>query len=120
VKIAFDFNGVIDTFPSVIIPLMQLLRESGHEVGLCTGNASWAFPQDIKDAFDFTIFCDSPEEEMRVAGRVSSKHEDKMRYWKSAALKEHKVDLIFEDYAHMIEGVTAIQIGTPVKTTYEA
>lgn len=118
-KIAFDFNGVIDTYPHVILPLIELLRQSGHEVGLCTGNASWAFPQEYKDAFDFTIFCDSPEEEMRLSGRVANTHEEKMKYWKSAALKEAKVDIIFEDYAGMIEGITAIQIGKPVETKYE-
>lgn len=118
-KIAFDFNGVIDTFPDVLIPLMALLKHSGHQVGFCTGNKSSVFTQEFKDQFDFTIFCDGPEEEMRLSGKVAKTHEEKMKWWKSAALKEAKVDIIFEDYADMIEGVTAIQIGKPTKTIYE-
>lgn len=112
VKIAFDFNGVLDTFP-VMGELVSLLKSSGHEVGLVTGNANWAFPQEFKDQFDFCIFCDGPQEEERLSGKVATTHEEKMRWWKSAVLREAGVDLIFEDYAGEIQGTTAVQIGKP-------
>ncbi len=117
-KIAFDFNGVLDTYPEILGPFMQLLKASGHQVGFCTGNKSDGFPKEYKDFFDFTIFCDGPDEEMRLVGKVATTHEEKMKFWKSAALKEAGVDIIFEDYAHMIDGTTAIQIGKPTNTIY--
>jgi hypothetical protein len=112
-KIAFDFNGVLDTYPA-LWELVAILRASGHTVGLVTGNSSGVFPPEIKERFDFCIFCDGPEEEMRLSGKVASSHEEKMRWWKSAALKEAGVSLIFEDYAREIQGTTAVQIGKPV------
>jgi len=118
-KIAFDFNGVMDTYQQILLPFIVLLKQSGHQVGLCTGNASGVFPKEYKNFWDFTIFCEGPEEEMRLSKRVATTHEEKMKYWKSKALQEQKVDLIFEDHAKQIEGVTAVQIGMPQKTTYD-
>lgn len=109
-KIAFDFNGVIDTHPNIIIPMIVLLQKSGHEVGLVTGNKSDAFPKEFKDKFDFTVFCDGPDEEMRACGKIATTDEEKMKWWKSAVLKEHNIDIIFDDYADVIEGTTAIRI----------
>jgi hypothetical protein len=118
-KIAFDFNGILDVYPQIVFPFIELLRASGHQVGLCTGNASSAFPKEYKDYWDFTIFCDNAEQEMKDCGRVSKKHEDKMKYWKSAILKKNNVDIIFEDHAKQIEGTMAIQIGKPMETFYQ-
>src|SRR5258708_2473593 len=117
-KIAFDFNGVLDLYGNIMFPFVELLRASGHKVGFCTGNASWAFPEEFKKYWDFTIFCDNPEQEIKDCGRVSNRHEDKMKYWKSTVLKKNKVDIIFEDHAGQIEGVLAIKIGLPQFTSY--
>ncbi len=110
-KIAFDFNGVLDTYPKELFPLLQLLKDSGHEVGLVTGNRSDVFPDWFKETFSFTIFCDGPDEEMRLTGKIATTDEEKMKWWKSAALKEAGVDIIFDDYADVIEGTMAIRIG---------
>lgn len=109
-KIAFDLNGVLDTHGDVFWPLIKVLRSSGHAVGLCTGNASWTIPPDWRDYFDFFITCDDDAEQIRVCGRIANSHEEKMRWWKSAAVKEHKVDVLFDDWAEVISGTTAIQI----------
>ena len=114
-KIAFDFNGVLDIYPNIFFPLIHLLRISGHQVILCTGNASKAFPQEFKDQFDFCIFCDGPEEEKRLTGRVAKNHVEKMKYWKAAALKKHKVDLLFDDFADVIKGTPCVRIGPETK-----
>lgn len=110
-KIGFDFNGVIDLAPNIFIPLITLLRASGHEVGLVTGNKSEAFTEESKKLFDFTIFCNGPEEEMRVCGKVATTDEEKVKWWKDAIIKENKIDIMFDDYADVITNCTAIRIG---------
>ncbi len=109
-KIAFDFNGVLDTHPVTYGELIGILKKAGNTVGLCTGNKRSAFPKDFLDQFDFIIICDGPEEELRLAGKIATTHEEKMKWWKSAALKEHKVDVIFDDFADVIEGTLAIKV----------
>ena len=110
-KIGFDFNGVLDYAPNVLFPFIELLQHSGHEVGLITGNTSSVFPKKFKDQFDFTIFCDGPEEEMRACGKIATTDKEKMAWWKAAVLKEEKIDILFDDWADHIEGTTAIRIG---------
>lgn len=110
-KISFDINGVLDTYPEMF-PFAQLLRTFGHEVGIVTGNASWAIPPEWNEQWDFIITCDSPEEEMRLSGHLATTDMEKMKYWKSAVLKEQNVDLHFDDYADVMKG-NVVRIGPP-------
>jgi hypothetical protein len=84
-KISFDINGVLDTYPE-LLALAWLLKNSGHSVGILTGNSSASIPKEAYNIWDFIITCDSPEEEFKLTGNVAKTDAEKMRYWKSAAL----------------------------------
>lgn len=112
-KITFDIDGVLTRYPQELLSLARILKHSGHSVGICTGRDKDHLPENWQDIFDFAITCDGSEEEMRLTGRVATTDQDKMKYWKTAALKEKKVNVHFDDWADVIGefGGTAIRIG---------
>jgi len=98
-KISFDVNGVLDTYPHILFPLIQLLRASGHEVGIATGLKRTDLPGQWDVLFDFFITCDPPHDDVAILGKAATTDEEKMRDWKNVRLTQENVDLHFDDFA---------------------
>lgn len=94
-KISFDLDDTLNKYPATLTDLASHLKAWGHQVGILSGRS----PEDLNNifqnaGFDFIIGC--------PMGAPYTSDEQKAREWKSQMVREHNIDIHFDNHAQFI------------------
>ena len=96
-KISFDLDGTLFAYPNELISFGLFMQGRGHKVGILTGHAMKHIEDNIlpslKQYFtpDFYIGRDFEPENPRWDA------DEKNQIWKPQMIKEHNIDIHFDD-----------------------
>jgi len=92
-KVSIDLDNTFTKYPFFLTRLALQFKEWGHEVGILTGRTRENVPD---GPWDFVIACSVEE------SKPYTTDEQKAREWKPAKIREHHIDIHFDDFADEI------------------
>jgi len=92
-KISIDIDNTLTRYPEFFSVTAIMLQQWGHKVGILTGRTKENVPD---GPWDFVIACTVEE------SKPYTTDEQKAREWKPKMIREHNIDIHYDDYAYEI------------------
>lgn len=113
-KISYDIDGTFAKYPETFLKMKEMLKASGHEVGILTGRMMKDCLNVVEklEDWDFII---TDEENYTVDGKFKLTMEEHAKLWKARMIKEHNITIHYDDCGEWIlEGLVDLNFNATV------